>query len=116
MHYTKLKQDTEKIKWLEKVGGRWWGNCNLQRKGREPSMKNRQAKGTDLCSWNAYYYLREMTAIRTKKPQQTPNMKKQSRTHEQAEKHLPWYLGNDRNTLPHESSIKDELDHFFGGE
>lgn len=43
-------------------------------------------------------------------------MEKQSRAHEQAEKHLPWYLGNDRNTLPHESSIKDELDYFFWGE
>lgn len=36
----------------------------------------------------------------------------QNKAHDKAEKHLLWYLGNDRNTLPHDN-IKDELDISF---
>lgn len=58
-----------------------------------------------------------MTAIREKQKKPTQNMKKnQRKAHEQAEKHLPWYLGNDRNTVTGESSIKDELHYFFWGD
>lgn len=80
------------------------GKQQLSRKRSEASMKN--AKPEDRSAFlTSFLSFEKMTAIRKKseKENKTKLMIKQKNISP----------GNDRNTLPHESSIKDESDVSF---
>jgi len=104
MCYTQLKWNTKQIKYLE--GWRLQGNSSFQGKGGKPAWKTHSLRG-QISVLDKLFIISEDDSNQEKKNE------KENKAHDKAEKHLSWYPGNDRNTLPHESSIKDELDVSF---
>lgn len=103
--YTQLKRNTNRIKYLEKGVG-----C-----GETAAFQEKEGSQHEKCTaWGQISVLDKLFIIWEDDSNQEKKWKrKQNKAHDKAEKHLLWYPGNDRNILPHESSIKDELDVSF---